>query len=509
MKSSRRLLVIDDNRELVDNLIDIFDARGFEVRVARSAREGLACARDEGFDLAFVDVNLPDSSGLELLPALRSAAPLGEVVLITGHATIDSAIAAVRGGAFHYVIKPFKPEDLIATAESALRQVALRAERAQLAQQLRDSERRYRDVVESSQVLVVAVDAAGKIRMINRRASELTGFSPHELEGQSFLMRLFPPEARSVVSEHLNEAAAGRSSGEFEAALLGRDGRSRVVRWHCAPASAHSERDADHVIYAVGSDVTERLQLERRAAEAEALAHMGTLAAGLAHEIRNPLNAAGLQLHLLARGVERLPEAERAAMRTRVDIVASELKRLERLLGDFLELARPRPMAREPVDMERLLGDVLELHEPAAHARGVLLTRKLGHAMALGDRERLKQVFHNLVVNAMEATSQGDSVTVTVERERGESPAVVVTVSDTGRGIPGAMMERVFEPFFTTKEAGTGLGLAIVRQIIERHGGQVELESTEGKGTRVTVRIPAENEGRTRATPSRSRPPAL
>src|SRR4051794_16499144 len=97
----RRLLVIDDNRDLVENLTDIFAARGFEVRAARSAAAGLESARQMGFELAFVDVNLPDSSGHDLLPALRAAAPLGEVVLMTGHATIDSAIAAVRGGAFH------------------------------------------------------------------------------------------------------------------------------------------------------------------------------------------------------------------------------------------------------------------------------------------------------------------------------------------------------------------------------------------------------------------------
>jgi PAS domain S-box-containing protein len=493
VKHVPRLLVIDDNRELVDNLVDIFVARGFDVYVSPSAREGLRYARGAGFDLAFVDVNLPDSSGLELLPALRAAAPLGEVVLMTGHATIDSAIAAVRGGAFHYVVKPFKPDDLIATAESALRQVALKGEREALAQQLEFSERRYRDVVESSQVLVVALDAEGRLRMVNRRTAEVTGYAPHELEGASFLTTLFPPEVRDTVSERLSAAAAGRTPGEFEAPLLARDGRVRTVRWHATPAFASDDAAgrAEGMVYAVGADVTERLQLERRAAEAEALAHMGTLAAGLAHEIRNPLNSAGLQLHLLARNIEKLPEEERAPLRGRVDVVASELKRLERLLSDFLELARPRPIAREPVNVLALLNEVAAFHEPAAQERGIVLTRHVFPGTAIGDRERLKQVFHNLLINAIEATSAGGQVTVETNRDAGESPFVVVTISDTGRGIPLATMERVFEPFFTTKEAGTGLGLTIVRQMVQRHGGSVDLESAEGRGTRITVRLPA------------------
>jgi signal transduction histidine kinase len=233
----------------------------------------------------------------------------------------------------------------------------------------------------------------------------------------------------------------------------------------------------------------ERRALERRAAEAEALAHMGTLAAGLAHEIRNPLNAALLQLHLLGRGVARLDEAAREGLERRVTIVEGELKRLERLLSDFLELARPRPMAREPIDVGALVEEVLAFQEPAAQAQGVALHRRVSSEVyALGDRERMKQVLHNLVANALEATPAGG---VTVSCARVEGTRVAVRVSDTGRGIPRATLAQIFEPFFTTKEAGTGLGLSIVRQIVQRLDGDVTVQSVEGAGTEVTVLIPA------------------
>ena len=494
MSAARRLLIIDDNTDLVENLMDIFEPRGFTVHVVARAAAGLETARNEGFELAFVDVNLPDSSGLDLLPALREAVPHGEVVLMTGHATIDSAIAAVRGGAFHYVVKPFKADDLIATAESALRQVELRRERQHLAEQLEASERRYRDVVESAQVLVLGTDGGGMLQMVNRRAAEVAGFGPSELEGSRLFESLFPPEIRENVHDRIAAAANGRMLPEFEAPIVTRDGRVRTIRWHTTPAiaSGAQQDDGENVaVYVIGSDVTERLQLERRAAEAEALAHMGTLAAGLAHEIRNPLNAAGLQLHLLARNVEKLAEDDRQGLRARIDIVAGELKRLERLLSDFLELARPKPIAREPVDMPALLSGIIALHEAAAAERGVQIASAIHQGVALGDRERLKQVFHNLVLNALEATAAGGQISVECTVDASSPPAVVVSIADTGRGIPPATLERVFEAFFTTKEAGTGLGLSIVRQIIQRHGGTVHLDSTEGRGTRVTIRIPA------------------
>jgi signal transduction histidine kinase len=360
-ESRARLLIVEDNVVLAENLDDIFSSRGYAVAHANSASAALAIARNEGFELALVDVNLPDSAGTDLLPALRDACPNAEIVVITGHATLDAAVAAVRGGAFHYVAKPFKVDELIATVDGALRH-----------------------------------------------------------------------------------------------------------------ASSQRERRA----------------LERRAAEAEALAHMGTLAAGLAHEIRNPLNAALLQLHLLGRGVARLDEAAREGLERRVTIVEGELKRLERLLSDFLELARPRPMAREPVDLGALVGEVLTFQEPAAQAQGIALLRRTEEGvLALGDRERLKQVLYNLVANALEASGAG-AVTVGCERDP-DGERVRLRVADTGRGIPRATLARIFEPFFTTKEAGTGLGLSIVRQIVQRLGGDVEVRSVEGRGTEVEVSIPA------------------
>jgi signal transduction histidine kinase len=232
---------------------------------------------------------------------------------------------------------------------------------------------------------------------------------------------------------------------------------------------------------------------------------MGTLALNLAHEIRNPLNAAVLQLHLLGRHIDKLDanDETRHAMHGKVQIVGDEIGRLSRLLTEFLELARPRGITRELVHLGRLVDTVLDLEQDSAAARGITVVRDVpaDGCVAVGDPEKLKQVVINLFVNAVEAMDgasarsaegeetarQGGALTVRVSCE---AERVKLVVEDTGPGIEPEVLAQVFDPFFTTKEAGTGLGLSIVRKIVDQHGGEARIESERGKGTRVTIAIP-------------------
>ena len=265
----------------------------------------------------------------------------------------------------------------------------------------------------------------------------------------------------------------------------------RRVRWHLSIARGGGDGAA--LVYGFGIDVTERRALEKRAADAEALSAMGSLALNLAHEVRNPLNAAVLQLHLLGRHVDKLAvdEESRAALKHKAQIVGDEIGRLSRLLTEFLELARPRAPVRQPVHFARLVSDVLDLEQGPAAARHVAVERLLeSDCVVLGDPEKLKQVVLNLVMNALEAMKDGGKLSVRVACAAAGEGQVNLAVSDTGVGIDPAVMGQVFDPFFTTKEAGTGLGLSIVRKIVDQHGGEVRIDSERGVGTRVTVILP-------------------
>jgi PAS domain S-box-containing protein len=505
--SRARVLIVDDNVELVGALHAVLmtselraisgQKTAIDVVTASCGEDGLVIARTKGFDVAIVDVKLPDISGVDLIAGLRKASPFGEVVLITGFASMDSAIRALRSGAFAFVPKSFRPEELLSTVEQALTKARLAREREEL-------ERRYRALVELTDVLVIGVDSAGAVVLFNRKASELAMSEPADALGHSFTESWIPVEDRQHMVDAMAHARLGRTQ-EVETGFadlsaeqgggaplvstrqLGDGPARRRVRWHLSAAGEAGDGGA--LVYGIGIDVTERHALEKRAADAEAISAMGTLALNLAHEIRNPLNAALLQLHLLGRHVVKLDvdPSVREALQRKAEIVGDEIGRLSRLLTEFLELARPRAPAHTWVHLASLVHDVLDLEQGAAAANGVVVERQVEDCAILGDREQLAQVVLNLVMNALEAMKEGGTLRLDVGPVAGK---VHLVVADTGAGINASVLPQVFDPFFTTKEAGTGLGLTIVRKIVERHGGEVQIESRRGVGTKVTVILP-------------------
>jgi PAS domain S-box-containing protein len=501
------VLIIDDNVELVGSLhavlmsAELSDGRAasntIEVVTASRGDEGLAEARARGFDVAIVDVKLPDTSGVLLIPKLRAACPFGEIVLMTGFATMDAAIGALRSGAYAFVPKSFRPEELISTVEQAVSKVRLAREREEL-------ERRYRALAELTDVLVVGLDAEGRVALFNRKAASYAGVEAGEAVGLPFIASSIPDgdaermreavaHARSgrtqEVETGFDPVSPGRGPGQVSSSALREAPARRRVRWHLSMARGSSEETS--LVYGIGIDVTERRALEKRAADAEALSAMGTLALNLAHEIRNPLNAAILQLHLLGRQVDKLPvdESARGALRHKAQIVGDEIGRLSRMLTEFLELARPRGAVREAVQFSKLVDDVLALEQEPLVEAGVVVERDLATDCALvGDPEKLKQVVINLVMNAIDAMKEGGGRLGV--RTSTEGDTVRLAVQDSGGGIERALLPQVFDPFFTTKAGGTGLGLSIVRKIIDLHGGEIRIESERGKGTEVTVVLP-------------------
>jgi PAS domain S-box-containing protein len=477
-----RILIIDDNENLAQNLRDVLEGTpelDAEVVLAYSGHDGLAAARAHGFDVAVLDVKLPDASGVDLIRPLRAAAPRGEIILVTGFATVDAAIAALQNGAFAFLLKSFRPEELISRVQQALEKITLKRERD-------DFQRRARMLIDAVDVLILALDDDGAISLFNARFSALTGLSAEQAIGRS-LAELIEDSDKKKLEHAFVTARDGEDTTEVEVGVYDTTCSPRRVRFHLS--GAPGVHDASVHVYVIGIDVTERRALERRAAAAEALNAMAPLALGLAHEIRNPLNAAVLQLELLSRSIDQLGTAAvRDPMRSRVDIVKAEIGRLSRLLTEFLELARPRAPHREPVDLARVVVDMLELEAEALSCRSIRVVRDLSTSIAaFGDVEKLKQVVLNLIVNALDAMPEGGTLSVAVGQD---AENAWIRIDDTGPGVDPAIVAEIFDPFFTTKSAGTGLGLAIVRKIIEQLGGRVHIETQPGRGTTAHVTLP-------------------
>jgi signal transduction histidine kinase len=242
------------------------------------------------------------------------------------------------------------------------------------------------------------------------------------------------------------------------------------------------------MLHAYGDAFVRRVrELERRekAALAERVASMSRLAAGLAHEIRNPLNSAHLQLELARRRLSRLPENEAKGALAPTELVSSELSRLAALLDEFLQFARPQVLRRVSVDLRETAEAVLALLLPEAEKASVALVLRPGPpAPAEVDEDRIKQVLMNLMRNAIEAVGPGGHVELAAESTE---KLARLEVCDDGPGIPPGA--RLFEPFFTTKSSGTGLGLTIVHRIVTDHDGRVDVDSQPGS-TVFTVTLP-------------------
>ena len=455
------VLIVDDDEALSENLAEIVQELGVETAITRDRKSALALAAQRDFDVALIDVRLPDGDGMSLLAPLRERSPHLQAVMVTGNASVEGAIAAVRGAVFAYVLKPVSPPDLLDTARRALDQAALFREQERLRRELQSSEQRHREMVESVPAFVLAMDRDGRLTTWNSELERVTGYARTEMLGT---------DGRRFVVDHGRAADLPRKSGG-----------KRKVRWRQAEVKGAE----GPTVYAVGIDVTEEDEILRRMLRSERLAAVGTLAAGLAHEVRNPLNSAALQLTLLERRLTRGDEP--ASVLPIAEIIKSEIDRLDRLVREFLAFAQPRPLEPRPVDVAALFGAVTGLITPEADSNHVAISVDVapGTPAVLGEDERLRQVLLNLTRNAIEAMIGGGQLRLIGRRAGAE---VEIVVEDDGSGFGEELP--VFDAFFTTKSHGTGLGLAIVHRIVADHGGTIRVESRPGR-TCFTLALPA------------------
>lgn len=357
-----------------------------------------------------------------------------------------------------------------------------RREKAALEQRLAVSEARYQEIIEKCHALVNTIDVDMRILLFNRRCEEITGLSRVEAAGRPWLELFAAAEDREQLQVSLSKVQQGAYGPHYEGPVQVTPGEPRRVRWHLTTLPGGNQP----ILCAIGIDVTEEYLLAVRTRRAERLATLGVMAAGLAHEIRNPLNAAHLQLTLTQRRLARPGGADINGAIEAAALVSRELQRLARIVEEFLDFARPQPLRLARGDLRETARSVVSLMVPEAASAGVDLELSPGPPVTVDlDDERLKQAILNLVRNGIEAAGCGGRVEVRVDA-RGEE--AFLEVLDNGPGLPSGET-RIFEPFWTTKPGGTGLGLSIVHRIVGDHGGKVSVRSRAGE-TIFTVQLP-------------------
>lgn len=338
---------------------------------------------------------------------------------------------------------------------------------------------------------VVVSDRDGKIVIFNEAAEMLTEISSSRARELS-LDQLFKREPW-IIDLTRKTWPPQQESARGEGDLVTRWGQKSPVG---ATASPLQDRD-QHFLGTILllRDIKHRRELEEDLKRADRLAMLGTLAAGLAHEIRNPLGGIKGAAQLLRRSLDGP-----SALKEYTDIMVREVDRVNHLIEQLLDLARPPELSLAPVNIHEVLDDVLLLEGQADARQRVKVRKRFDPSLppVRADRAQLIQVFLNLVKNAYQAMTQGGTLTVTTRletdfhiREQGArcNRYIWIDICDEGGGIRDEDLRRIFSPFFTTKNSGTGLGLAISYRIIKEHGGLIRVESAEGKGTTFKVSL--------------------
>lgn len=370
------------------------------------------------------------------------------------------------------------------------------SERRQLTEELKYSEASFADlhvlherIVESIGSGLITTDLVGRIYAFNRSAEEITGLRAGDAIGKS-IFDLFGSDIRDRVERSLDAGRKGEISPvQFESSFQDGSGPPRVTA-ACTIVPLTGKSGVTNGLIVTFQDVTQMKALEEVVRRSDRLAAIGRMAAGLAHEIRNPLGSMSSALQFLQESSARPPE-ESALM----DVVLRESDRMNSIITNFLAFARPSAngatSGRSNIDVGLALRDCLSLikHSPEvndAHEFDFQLPPE--PVMIDADETQLKQVFWNLARNAIQAMPDGGTLSVVLRNDAGRN--VTVEFGDTGTGIAPEMLEHVFEPF-TSGSGGTGLGLSIVYKIVQDHGGQINITSSRGAGTSVSLELPS------------------
>ena len=364
-----------------------------------------------------------------------------------------------------------------------------RKTKAELAAALGELQAYYEDLLSSLQDGVVILDRDSRVTSMNQAAEELTGFSRSQIAGRP-IAEVFPPPAplAALAAKTLD---VGRNHADFDAHVLRADGLPLTVS---AVVSLISDPEGEpRGVVLVLRDLSRVRDLEEQVRRADRLAALGVLAAGVAHEVRNPL--VGI------RAAAQLLEKEQgfpSGLREFTAMIIRQVDRLNRIVDDLLAFAGSRQLRCEPCNVNQILEEALRLEETMLRGGRIAVVRRYDPEVPVvaGDPDRLLQVFLNLVRNGAEAMAEtGGELTVRTRFERvspqvGGQAAAVLEVADRGPGIASEAERQLFNPFFTTKASGTGLGLPISVRIVEEHGGTIEVQSRSGGGTTFRVLLP-------------------
>ncbi|MDX6405531.1 MAG: two-component system, NtrC family, sensor histidine kinase PilS [Blastocatellia bacterium] len=422
-----------------------------------------------------------------IITSVGSAAAFNASALLALNGIGPFAVNAVNSESIANAIQVVGLSDVsflvvgLLAAKLADRQTRSDVQLAAATRSLADLRALHERIVESIRSGVITTDLQGHIYTFNAAAEEITGYKASDVRGED--ASIFFGDMTRQIADSMNAAAAGTVSPRFQADCLTPNGLALRLGFSIAPLSGESGETSGMVI--TFQDLTDIRALEETSRRQDRMAAVGRLAASIAHEIRNPLAAMRGSIQMLRSEMEG--DTEQAQL---MEIILRESDRLNKIVADYLNYARPRPAELKNVDISALVADTFRLLRNSAELSvGHVLKEDLPKRPAIvsGDPEQLKQVFWNIARNALKSMPDGGTFSVSLTDVDGNRQRL--SFSDTGCGMTPEQVERLFEPF-SSSTGGTGLGLSIVYQIIRDHSGTINVRSRQGEGTTITLELP-------------------
>jgi two-component system phosphate regulon sensor histidine kinase PhoR len=492
MADQVKILVIDDEQIMRDGCARILSKNGCSVLTAENGGVGLAKLQEspKEMDIILLDLMMPGMSGMEVLEKIQALDDTLLIIIITGYATVASAVEAMKKGAYDFIAKPFTPDQLRIVVKRALERRMLQKEaeflRSERERSLRDvatEKSRVKTIINCMGDGILVCDRDSCIVLANPAASRMLEIPESRLLGNCVSQSNLHSELSRTIEDSLKTEDSAYTSISQELSIG--ESREMFLRAHTAPV----RNDLGEIMGSVTvlQDISYLKELDKMKSEFIAM---------VAHELRSPIATVEQQLTVIIGGMAGELNEKQQQMMTRAKERARSVLTLIKDLLDFSKIEAGKMVQyKEPLSLAEVIPRVVEVMKADAAGKDIRIEilHPLSGSIIQADQNSMEGIFNNLISNAIKYTPDGGRVTIGLDDDEG---FVRVSVTDTGIGIKDEDIPRIFDKFYRVKSSdtrqivGTGLGLSIVKSIVDAHMGTISVESTEGKGTTFSVLLP-------------------
>ncbi len=518
MPNDPKVLIVDDDSRMCESLRALLSNQDYILKTCNSGKKAIEYLNKDDFDLVLLDIVIPDMNGYQIMDYISNQSPDTIVIVVSGHASIKSAIKFIKKGAYDYIRKPFEPEELLITVKNCLDHKRLESENNVINTKLIRAEECYKYLVKNSPDIIYMLDGQGNFKFISNTAERLLGFQIEQLIGEHYTTLIHDNDLEKAKWSFNERRTGDRAASQMELRLkiCDESGRFKDSKTGHLTIELKSNGIYDEPInkedkkfigtHGVIRDISNRKQLESQLKQAYKMEAIGTLTGGIAHEFNNIL---GIILGNTELALDDVPGWNPAHFN--LEEIKTAGLRAKNVVRQLLSFIRKTDIKRQPISLIPVIKDALKFLRSTLTANIDIRQNIQDTAdTILADPTQINQIMINLCTNAFHAMEEtggtlsigmqnvllDDDSAVLIDPELTPGNYVKVTVSDTGPGIAPEIIERIFDPYFTTKEVGkgSGLGLSVVHGIVKVHKGAITVDSELGKRTTFSVFFPVTEE---------------